>query len=84
MYRWRGRSVAMKNLRVYMPLANNEQLTLEFASGRQLIDQVFRADASAPPRSLVFESRTTDGRTIRLVVPYSESEPARVLIEERE
>ena len=74
----------MKNLRVYMPLANNEQLTLEFASGRELIDQVFRANASAPPRSLVFEGRTTDGRTIRVVIPYSDSDPARVLVEDRE
>jgi hypothetical protein len=74
----------MKNLRVYMPLVNNEQLTLEFASGRELIDQVFRANAaSAAPRSLVFEGRTTDGRTIRLVIPYSESDPARVMVEER-
>ena len=74
----------MKNLRVYMPLANNEQLTLEFASGRELIDQVFRANSSASPRSLVFEGRTTDGRTIRLVIPYSDSDPARVLVEDRE
>ena len=74
----------MKNLRVYMPLVNNEQLTLEFASGRELIDQVFRASASSPPRSLVFEGRTTDGRTIRLVIPYSDSDPARVLVEERQ
>jgi hypothetical protein len=74
----------VKNLRVYMPLVNNEQLTLEFANGRELIDQVFRATAGAAPRSLVFEGRTTDGRTIRLVIPYSDSDPARVLVEERE
>jgi hypothetical protein len=74
----------MKNLRVYMPLVNNEQLTLEFASGRELIDQVFRANASAAPRSLVFEGRTTDGRTIRLVIPYSDTDPARVMVEDRE
>jgi hypothetical protein len=74
----------MKNLRVYLPLVNNEQLTLEFASGRELIDQVFRANTSAPPRSLVLEGRTTDGRTIRLVIPYSDSDPARVMVEERE
>jgi hypothetical protein len=74
----------MKNLRVYMPLANNDQLALEFASGRQLIDLVLTSGASAQPRSLVFEARTADGRTIRLVSPYSDSDPARVLVEERE
>jgi hypothetical protein len=72
----------MKNLRVYMPLANDEQLSLEFDSGRHLIDEMFSHQSAAAPRSLVFESRTADGKTVRLVIPYSDSDPARVLIEE--
>ena len=71
----------MKNLRVYMPLVNDEQLTCEFENGRQLIQEFIRSDVNAAPRSLVFEAKTTDGRTVRMVIPYSDTDPARVLIE---
>ena len=72
----------MKNLRVYMPLVNDEQHTLECDSGRQLIDRLVGSGFAATPRSLVFEAQTSDKRTVRLVIPYSDSEPAKVTIEE--
>ena len=72
----------MKNLRVYMPLVNDEQLSLEFDSGRQLINARFSDQSGAAPRSLVFEARTADGKTVRLIIPYSDGDPARVLIED--
>ena len=72
----------MKNLRIFMPLANGEQMTLEFGNGREAIDGLVRTTAgAAAPRSLVFEAQTADRRTVRLIIPYSEGEPARVLIE---
>jgi hypothetical protein len=71
----------MKNLRIYMPLVNGEQLTVEFPSGREVIHALMTPDAAAPPRSLVLEAQTADRRTVRLVIPYSEHDPARVLIE---
>ena len=71
----------MKNLRVYMPLVNDEQLQLEHDNGRELIQRFAGDGFAASPRSLVFEAKTADGRTVRLVIPYSDSDPARVLIE---
>jgi hypothetical protein len=71
----------MKNLRIFMPLANGEQLTLEFANGREAIDGLVRTTPGASPRSLVFEAQTADRRTVRLIIPYSDGDPARVLIE---
>ena len=71
----------MKNLRVYMPLVNDEQMVLEYVNGRLLINKIASDNFGAAPRSLVFEAKTADGRTVRLVIPYSENDPARVLIE---
>jgi hypothetical protein len=53
----------MKNLRVYMPLANNDQLALEFASGRQLIDLVLTSGAvRSLARSCSRPAQRTDER----------------------
>ena len=71
----------MKNLRIYMPLVSGEQLTVEFANGRDTINGLVRTEPGATPRSLVFEAQTADRRTVRLIIPYSDSDPARVLIE---
>jgi hypothetical protein len=71
----------MKNLRIFMPLANGEQLTLEFANGREAIDGLVSTAPGATPRSLVFEAQTADRRTVRVIIPYSDGDPARVLIE---
>jgi hypothetical protein len=40
-----------------------------------------RTNPAAAPRSLVFEAQTADRRTVRLIIPYSDADPARVLIE---
>ena len=39
----------MKNLRVYCPLANGEQFSIEYESGKQLIHHIASDDWSAPP-----------------------------------
>jgi hypothetical protein len=72
----------MKNLRVYCPLVNGEQLAIEHPSGKGFIDELISKDWAALPTGLVFEARTSDGRTVRMVVPYDDTLPARVFIEE--
>jgi hypothetical protein len=72
----------MKNLRVYCPLVNGDQWTLDPESGKQLIHELITDDWGAPPTGLVFEASTSDGRTVRIIVPYDDVQPARAVIEE--
>ena len=72
----------MKNLRVYCPLVNGEQLAIDHESGKQLIQALISDDWTSLPTGLVFEARTSDGRTVRIVVPYDDTLPARVFIED--
>ena len=72
----------MKNLRVYCPLANGEQIALEHESGKQLIHAMVSHDWGTPPTGLVLEARTSDARTVRIVIPYDDAQGARVFIEE--
>ena len=74
----------MKNLRIYCPLVNGEQFSVEYESGKQLIRQMAPEDWGAPPTALVLEAQTTDGRTVRLIVPYDDAQPARAIVEGKE
>jgi hypothetical protein len=74
----------MKNLRVYCPLANGEQFSIEYESGKQLIHHIASADWGAPPKALVLEAQTSDGRMVRIIVPYDDAQPARAVVEGKE
>ena len=72
----------MKNLRVYMTLRSGEQQSFEFDGGRGFIHQLFAHRIPAEPKTLVFEAQTSDGRTVRLAIPYSDTDAVRASIEE--
>jgi hypothetical protein len=73
----------MKNLRIFAPLVNGEQLEFtECPTGRDLIRGVFHDDWSAQPKALVIEATDKDGRIVRIVIPYDDSETARITITE--
>jgi hypothetical protein len=74
----------MKNLRVFCPLVNGEQFSIEYESGKQLIQQMASDAWSARPTALVLEAQTSDGRTVRIIVPYDNTQPARAIVEGKE
>ncbi len=71
----------MKNLDIFLPLVNGEQLPLYYRNGRELIHEMVSDDFSAPPHSLCFEAKTDDGKTVKITIPYSDSDKAYVTIE---
>jgi hypothetical protein len=71
----------VKNLRIFAPLTNGEQLEFSGASnGQELIRGLIRDDLPATPQALVIEAVDKDGRTVRIVIPYDDSDMARVIV----
>jgi len=70
----------VKNLRVYSPLVNGDELPFEFDSGKALI-QTITNDWGPPPLSLVLEAQTDDGQTVRITIPYDPFSPALAAVE---
>jgi hypothetical protein len=63
----------MKNLRIYFPLVDGSVFHLKYDTGKQLIHEMVTDDWGAPPRSMVIEASTGDGRRVRISIPYSVS-----------
>jgi hypothetical protein len=73
----------VKNLRIFAPLSNGEQLEFSGAkTGRELIRGLIRDEWSATPQAVVIEAVDKDGRTVRIVIPYDDSDTARVIVAE--
>jgi hypothetical protein len=73
----------VKNLRIFAPLSNGEQLEFSGAeTGRELIRGLIREQWSAQPQALVIEAVDKEGRTVRIVIPYDDNDVARVLVTE--
>jgi hypothetical protein len=71
----------VKNLRIFAPLSNGEQLEFSgAATGRELIHGLIRDEWAAAPQALVIEAVDKDNRTVRIVIPYDDSDTARVLV----
>ena len=75
-----GEEVSLKNLRIFAPLVNGEQVELaDCPTGRDLIRALLR-DGRSEPKALVIEATDKDGRVVRIVVSADDSETARVSI----
>ena len=73
----------VKNLRIFAPLTNGEQLEFSgAATGRELIRGLIRDRFSAEPQAVVIEAVDKEGRTVRIVIPYDDSDTARVIVAE--
>jgi hypothetical protein len=78
-----GKAIAVKNLRIFAPLVNGEQFELaDCLTGRDLVKGVFQNHWAAPPQALVIEASDKEGRVIRIVIPYDDSETARITVAE--
>ena len=77
----------MKNLRIFAPLTNGQQLELsDCPTGRDLVRAILgeRQIWDGPPQALVIEATDKEGQVIRIVIPYDDSESARVLVSPRD
>ena len=73
----------MRNLEISCPLVDGSTLPFEFDSGRDLIHHMIGDDWGGPlPHSLQIMAHTDDGRSVHIVIPYTEGNEAVVLIEE--
>ena len=73
----------MKNIRIFAPLTNGQQIELtDCPTGRDLVTALLgeRRIWDVPPQALVIEASDKEGQVIRIVVPYDDSESARVLV----
>jgi hypothetical protein len=71
----------LKNLRIFAPLVNGEQLELaDCPTGRDLIKALLPDSRSADLKALVIEATDKDGRVVRIVVSADDAETARVTI----
>jgi hypothetical protein len=73
----------VKNLRIFAPLTNGQQLELaDCPTGRDLITVLLgeRQIWDARPQALVIEATDKEGQVIRIVIPYDDAESARVLV----
>jgi hypothetical protein len=73
----------VKNLRIFTPLANGDQLELtDCPTGLDLILALLPGARSAEPKALVIEATDNDQRVVRIIVPADDSEMAKVSISE--
>ncbi len=72
----------MKNLKIEFPLVNGSLYSLEYDSGKELIHNLVTDDWSPPPRSMVIEAQSEDGKIITITIPYDDSDEVFVKIEE--
>jgi hypothetical protein len=71
----------VKNLRIFAPLTNGEQLEFSgAATGQELIRGLIHDEWHAAPQALVIEAVDKEGRTVRIVIPNDESDTVRVLV----
>lgn len=73
----------MKNIRIFAPLSNGQQLELtNCPTGRDLIKALLgeRQTWDTVPQALVIEALDKDGQVVRIIIPYDEAESARVLV----
>lgn len=73
----------MKNIRIFAPLTNGQQIELtDCPTGRDLIKVILgeRQIFSSPPQALVIEAVDKDAQVVRIIIPYDDSPNARVLI----
>jgi len=71
----------LKNLRIFAPLVNGDQLELaDCPTGRDLVRVLLGDGRSGEPKALVIEATDKDGRVVRIVVSADDSETARVSI----
>lgn len=62
-------------------MTNGEQLELkDCPTGRDLVSGLLGERWTSPPKALVIEATDKDGRVIRIVIPFDESEMARVVV----
>lgn len=73
----------MKNLRIFTPLVNGDQLELaDCPTGLDLILALLPAARPAEPKALVIEATDKEQRVVRIVVTADDSEVAKVSISE--
>ena len=73
----------MKNLRIFTPLVNGDQLELtDCPTGLDLILALLPGTRAAAPKALVIEATDNDQRVVRIVVTADDSEIAKVSISE--
>jgi hypothetical protein len=71
----------MENLRIYLPLVDDGQQPIDYPNGKALIEGMIGDDWGAPPKSLIFEATTDDGRTVSIIIPYKPVSRVSVVIE---
>ena len=66
-----------------LTLTNGEQLEFSgAATGRDLIRGLIGEQWNAEPQAVVIEAVDKEGRTVRLVIPYDDSDTVRVIVAE--
>jgi hypothetical protein len=71
----------LKNLRIFAPLVNGEQLELaDCPTGRDLIEALLPEKRAAALKALVIEATDNDGRVVRIVIAADDAETVRVSI----
>jgi hypothetical protein len=71
----------LKNLRIFAPLVNGEQVELaDCPTGRDLIKALMPDSRSSDFKAMVIEATDNDGRVVRIVISADETETARVTI----
>jgi hypothetical protein len=71
----------LKNLRIFAPLVNGDQLELaDCPTGRDLVRVLLGDGRSGEPKALVIEATDKDGRVVRIIVAADDSETAKVSI----
>lgn len=70
----------MRNLHIYLPLADGGELPLAYPTGRELIKGMVSDDIASPPRALCIEATTDDGKRVTITIPYTDIDAAIVAV----
>jgi hypothetical protein len=72
----------MKNLRLSVSTVDGSLHDLDYECGQELIEGLLSDDWAAPPKHLKIEAETGAGQIVRIFIPYSNSDEAKVTVED--
>ncbi len=61
---------------------NGSQCALNYSTGKELIQKMVTDDSGPPPRCMVIEATTEDGKKVTISVPYDDRNRVTVSVED--
>jgi len=66
---------------IYGHLVDGNYFEVSPITGKELIKRVWTDDFAMPPQTMTFDTSTTDGKRVRIIVPFSDDTESYAVID---